>query len=81
MGAFYGKRIRSGKMTLEEVPTYWKKATEKWLKEHPEEVERCPKLSKLWVTKSVLAFILAQAAAASIPAFPPPTTITSYSFG
>ena len=39
MGAFYGKRIRSGKMTLEEVPTYWKKATE-WLKEHPEEVER-----------------------------------------
>lgn len=40
MGAFYGKRIRSGKMTLEEVPTYWKKATEKWLKEHPEEVER-----------------------------------------
>lgn len=40
MGAFYGKRIRSGKMTLEEVSTYWKKATEKWLKEHPEEVER-----------------------------------------
>ena len=36
MGTFYGKRIRSGKMTLEEVPTYWKKATEKWLKEHPE---------------------------------------------
>lgn len=40
MGAFYGKRIRSGKMTLEEVPIYWKKATEKWLKEHPEEGEK-----------------------------------------
>lgn len=37
MGAFYGKRIRSGKMTLEEVPFYWRAAAEKWLKEHPEE--------------------------------------------
>ena len=35
MGAFYGKRIR--KMTLEEVPLYWRAAAEKWLKEHPEE--------------------------------------------
>ena len=37
MGAFYGKRIRSGKMTLEEVRLYWRAAAEKWLKEHPEE--------------------------------------------
>ena len=37
MGAFYGKRIRSGKMTLEEVPLDWRAAAEKWLKEHPEE--------------------------------------------
>ena len=32
MGAFYGKRIRSGKMTLEEVPLYWRAAAEKWLR-------------------------------------------------
>ena len=31
MGAFYG-----GKMTLEKVPLYWRKVTEKWLEEHPE---------------------------------------------
>lgn len=25
MGAFYGKKIRDGKMTLEKVPLYWRK--------------------------------------------------------
>lgn len=40
MGAFYGKRIRAGRMTMEDVPAYWKRSVEKWLKEHPEEVER-----------------------------------------
>ena len=36
MGVFYGNRIKAGKMTLEEVPLYWKVATEKWLREHSE---------------------------------------------
>ena len=36
MGAFYGKKIRDGKMTLEKVALYWRKVTEKWLEEHPE---------------------------------------------
>ena len=39
MGAFYGKKIRDGKMTLEKVPLYWRKVTEKWLEEHPIDTE------------------------------------------
>lgn len=31
MGRFYGKKILTGTMTLEEVPDIWKEATEKWL--------------------------------------------------
>ena len=38
----------------------------------------CPSVSMLWVSRSVLRPILAQASAASVPAWPPPTTITSY---
>ena len=34
--ADYEKKIRDGKMTLEKVPLYWRKVTEKWLEEHPE---------------------------------------------
>ena len=37
-----------------------------------------PSVSMLWVSSSVLRPILAQASAASVPAWPPPTTITSY---
>lgn len=37
MGAFYGTQIRSGEITLEDVPKFWRKKTEKWLKENPEE--------------------------------------------
>ena len=36
MGRYYGLKIRSGEMTLEQVPKLWKKVTEKWLKENPE---------------------------------------------
>ncbi len=34
MGRFYGKRIIAGTITIEDVPQYWKAATEKWLKEN-----------------------------------------------
>lgn len=37
MGRFYGLRIRSGIMTLEEVPSYWRAKTEKWLEDNLEE--------------------------------------------
>lgn len=40
MGAFYGKRIRDKMMTLGEVPPYWRKKTENWLNENPEDNER-----------------------------------------
>lgn len=32
MGRFYGVKIQAGEMALEEVPRWWKAATEKWLK-------------------------------------------------
>jgi hypothetical protein len=36
-----------------------------------------PIVSRLWVTSSVRAPVRAAARAASVPAWPPPTTITS----
>lgn len=37
MGDFYGTQIRAGEITLEDVPKFWRKKTEKWLKENLEE--------------------------------------------
>lgn len=37
MGAFYGSKIRAGKMTIDDVPSLWRAKTEEWLREHPEE--------------------------------------------
>ncbi len=39
MGAIYGRRIRAGEITIDNVPKLWKAATLKWLKEHPETEE------------------------------------------
>lgn len=39
MGRYYGLKIRSGEMTLDQVPKLWKTVTEKWLKENPEKSE------------------------------------------
>ena len=36
MGRFYGLKIRTGEMSLEDVPKLWKTATEKWLEENKE---------------------------------------------
>lgn len=36
MGAFYGRRIRAGIITINEVPKLWRTMTEKWMKENPE---------------------------------------------
>lgn len=35
MGKFYGLKIKSGEMRIEDVPKLWKSATEKWLKQNP----------------------------------------------
>lgn len=37
MARFYGMRIKSGEMTLEEVPKLWRKKTEKWLQDNKKE--------------------------------------------
>lgn len=34
MAKFYGKRILAGKMTIDDVPERWRKATEEWLAEN-----------------------------------------------
>lgn len=34
MARFYGKKILSGVMILEEVPKLWRAQTEKWLEEN-----------------------------------------------
>lgn len=34
MGRFYGKKILAEKMTIDDVPEYWREATEKWLGEN-----------------------------------------------
>jgi len=34
MAAFYGWKILSGEMNVEDVPKLWKTVTEKWLKEN-----------------------------------------------
>lgn len=37
MAAIYGRQIRAGKITIDDVPMRWREATQKWLDEHPEE--------------------------------------------
>lgn len=34
MGRFYGLKVKSGEMTIEEVPKLWKSMTEKWLEDN-----------------------------------------------
>ena len=34
MGRFYGIKILSGEITIDEVPALWRKSTEKWLEEN-----------------------------------------------
>lgn len=34
MARFYGSKILSGMMTLDEVPRLWKTQTEKWLEQN-----------------------------------------------
>lgn len=34
MGKFYGLKIQSGEMAIEDVPKLWKTVTEKWLKQN-----------------------------------------------
>lgn len=34
MARFYGNKILSGAMTLEEVPKLWRAQTEKWLEQN-----------------------------------------------
>lgn len=34
MGKFYGLKILSGELTIEDVPKLWRKAVEKWLGEN-----------------------------------------------
>src|SRR5690606_38392933 len=41
----------------------------------------CPSVSMLWVSSKVAQPMRAAASAASVPACPPPTTMTSNSFG
>lgn len=36
MGEFYGKRIRNGLMTLDDVKSFWRAKVEKWLEENLE---------------------------------------------
>ena len=36
MARFYGLRIRSGIITLEEVPKLWRTKTALWLEQNPE---------------------------------------------
>ena len=35
MAAIYGRRIKKGKMTIEEVPEMWRAATQEWLNANP----------------------------------------------
>lgn len=37
MGRFYGLKIRSGEMALEEVQKWWRPSVEKWLVDNPAE--------------------------------------------
>lgn len=39
MGKFYGKKILEGVMAINEVPSLWRKATEKWLEENNPNIE------------------------------------------
>lgn len=34
MGRFYGLKIKNGEITIEQVPKFWKRVTEKWLAEN-----------------------------------------------
>ena len=47
MGRYYGLKIRSGEMTLEQVPKLWKKVTEKWLKENQRKVSEVNEVGKI----------------------------------
>lgn len=35
MGRFYGIKIESGIITIDDVPKFWKSATEKWIQDNP----------------------------------------------
>lgn len=35
MGKYYGLKIKSGDMLIEQVPRLWKSMTEKWLEQNP----------------------------------------------
>lgn len=35
MARFYGTKIKNGTMTIEQVPSKWREATEIWLSENP----------------------------------------------
>lgn len=34
MGRFYGMKIKNGEVTLEDVPKWWRAATEKWMEKN-----------------------------------------------
>jgi len=36
MGAIYGRRIRKGDITIDDVPDFWKRETLDWLATHAE---------------------------------------------
>jgi hypothetical protein len=36
MAAIYGRKIRKGELTIENVPERWRQATIDWLATHPE---------------------------------------------
>lgn len=35
MGKLYGIKIKSGIITMDDVPKLWKSATEKWIQDNP----------------------------------------------
>lgn len=35
MGRFYGERIKSEEITLDDVPKLWQTATKKWMEKNP----------------------------------------------
>ena len=34
MAAFYGRKVKAGIITIDEVPTFWKARVELWLEEN-----------------------------------------------
>ena len=49
MGKFYGKKILEGVMAINEVPSLWRKATEKWLEENNPNIETTESASE-WLS-------------------------------